>query len=521
MSDKKKILHFLADSLSPLALTWGIALYIHILHLLRIFEIVESQILLHLLFLPIIPLEFFCRRVGSAQKPAGRRRLIMQYLPFVGRIIFWFVLFVVWAIILGAMGAIEAPWQKWVSLHPYLIVYLIARLGGYPTVIAAVLWIGLYYLAVVRKKTGRIFFSLVIPAALGLGLFYQFNAYGGTAALVGIEEIKAQPGVSLVLDYNRIAAEAVAWPDPRDIFASDDSQIVYASFGASFRKIDTAYAAVVRYDIAADRLDYFNSYNLRKMAFSGSHLYVAPALWSNDNIFELSTDDLKLEREIPNQIGKALDWWEPMDLYVDEQTHKLYLSDNLTPVLISYDLQTGRRRKILDLQGQGIIGIGGNVSSIKQSPVDRTLYMAGGPGENLLAVAPDSLDLLRRTRFDYCVMGSALAHDPTTDRLYLQCGAVDALYEIDAKDFRVIRKYTGEFHSRALAIDNAKNCIYELGFGSGTLFALDRESGRKVWSLDVGAKPNSMYLDPQRKLWINSKAGILRIDLDKVWAAQG
>jgi PQQ enzyme repeat len=521
LSNIKKYCAFATEIFGPLVTTWSVALYLHVLHLFRIFEVIESQIILHLLFIPVILVEFRWRMVNKSGEEATWRNRIVRNLPPVGRILFWFGLFVFWVIIVGAMGATETPWQKWLSLQPYLVAYLIGRLGGYLTVIAAALWIGLYYLVVVKYKSFRVTLSLMVPCLLALGIFYHFNIYGGTASFIGVEDIVLQPGVELVLDHRRISADATAWPDPRDVYASDDSKIVYASFGASFRKIDTEYAAVVRYDIAHDRLDYFNSYNIRKMAFAGQRLFVAPALWHRDSIFELSTEDLLPVREIPAQIENALDWWEPMDIFVDEEAGKLFLSDNLTPVLLVYDLNTGRRGKILDLQGRGIIGVGGNVFGIHQSETDRTLYMAGGPGQNLLAVNPDTLQLIRQARFDFCVMGSALEFDQATGRLYMQCGAVDDLYEIDAKNFEVLRIYRGEFHSRGLTIDSERNCIYVLGFGSGTLFALDLKTGLKRWSLNVGSKPNSMYLDPGRNIWINSKVGILRIDLQKVWDELG
>jgi len=45
---------------------------------------------------------------------------------------------------------------------------------------------------------------------------------------------------------------------------------------------------------------------------------------------------------------------------------------------------------------------------------------------------------------------------------------------------------------------------------------LDLKSGKRLWELKVGGKPDGLSKN-NNDLWVNSRAGIVKIDLSAVW----
>jgi len=138
-----------------------------------------------------------------------------------------------------------------------------------------------------------------------------------------------------------------------------------------------------------------------------------------------------------------------------------------------------------------------------------------GPGETLYEADPDTLTILRHRDF-FDVVGTALEIDDERGILYYQNGCFDKIYEISLDTYEVKRTLKGEGHARRIRLDKKRNCLYVLGYFSGTVFAVDLNTGRRVWTIKVGGLPHGMDLS-EDILWINSMAGILRLNLKTIW----
>ncbi|MFH1415678.1 MAG: hypothetical protein ABIH89_06305, partial [Elusimicrobiota bacterium] len=58
--------------------------------------------------------------------------------------------------------------------------------------------------------------------------------------------------------------------------------------------------------------------------------------------------------------------------------------------------------------------------------------------------------------------------------------------------------------------------LYLLSYLYGSMFAVDIKTGEKMWSVKVGAKPFGLVLRND-KAYVNSRAGIIAVDLSSVW----
>jgi hypothetical protein len=124
----------------------------------------------------------------------------------------------------------------------------------------------------------------------------------------------------------------------------------------------------------------------------------------------------------------------------------------------------------------------------------------------------------KRKFFD--VVSTALVLDDDRDLLYYQNGCFRQLYQIDTKTFEVRRTFSGEGHARCLRLDPRRNCIYVLGYFSGTVFPVDLDTGKRPWTVRVGGLPHGMDLQ-QDTLWVNSMFGVLQLDLETIWRRSG
>ena len=82
--------------------------------------------------------------------------------------------------------------------------------------------------------------------------------------------------------------------------------------------------------------------------------------------------------------------------------------------------------------------------------------------------------------------------------------------------FEIKRTFKGEGHARRIKLDKKRNCLYVLGYFSGTVFPIDLNTGKRPWTIHVGGLPHGMDLN-ENTLWVNSMSGILKLELNQIW----
>jgi outer membrane protein assembly factor BamB len=202
-----------------------------------------------------------------------------------------------------------------------------------------------------------------------------------------------------------------------------------------------------------------------------------------------------------------------MDIFHDADRDNIYITNEMSPMLLKYDYTNGT---LIDHMRPEGVTYGGTIWLLQASAKTGKLYYVGVSSDyDLLEIDPETLEI-ERTLDLGTFGGSALKIDEEAGLIYFQHGERDTLYEIDIHSFKVKRTLKGDTYARRLHIDKKRNALYILSFLHGKLIAIDLKSGKRVWTLKVGGKPNGMA-SHEDILYVNSRAGIVRIDLAAVW----
>jgi hypothetical protein len=401
---------------------------------------------------------------------------------------------------------------KFFITQSYSQFYLLFRAERWLTVVALIVWLTVYYFLTVEGGMLRITTAMVVPILLSFALLYHLYHFGGIGGLRSGSVLK-QKGVKKFLEYEKIGTHTIP-RHPRGIHYDEAQNALFIMFGATYGR-NTAYPTIIRRDLNTKRSHVFLSRNIRRIAFDNRTRSIFVAPWYEEFFFKLSMDDLSIIYKRHHQVKNILQTWEPMDVLKDISQNRIYIGNDAEQALLAYDGDTGKLVKILNLLAQKEVKVGGPVWHIRQSARTRKIYFITGPGHHLFEVEPDRLTVLRKKKFPD-VVGTALEIDDDNGLLYYQNGGLNSLYAVDLESFDVKRTYKGECHARRIRLDRQRNCIYVLGYLSGTLFPVDLDSGRRPWTVHVGGLPHGLDLH-QNTLWVNSMAGVLKLDLDTLW----
>lgn len=529
--------------LFPMLSAWLVLIYIHLLQYLCLGEVVSSRGWLFLLFIPVVFLEFvFTRRFRNKHRnhPVSSSWWKIG-LPFAGNVLFWFACFRFWVILICA-GAQLSPGLKCYGPQIHLHVMVLWRSMQWFTIISIIIWIVIHYVLTIRWRRFRILTSVVFPVAITVLMFLHQFHFGGVG---GVESniIEKQVGVEQVLGIDELRNAILAAEQsqnrllnpphanyivpkdsikiryhPRGIIVDESENAVFIILGCTYCTSHSFSPMIVRKDLTTGNILYvLSTRNVRQIEKSATTIFIAP--WRDTYIYELSKSDLSVIREIPCQVQRPF-CWEPMSVLKDVSENRIYIANEMHPAILSYDLETGSLIRILNLQKLGLVDEGGAAWCMVQSKNTRRLYFIAFYNNNhLFEVNPDTLQVIRyRDLGDFG--GTALILDDENGVLYYQSGFFDSLYRINIEQFKVERKYQGEFHARRIRLDKQRNVLYVLGYTSGTVFPIDLESGEHLWEVRVGGRPHGMALSGDA-LWVNSMAGAFRLDLQTIWKHKG
>jgi outer membrane protein assembly factor BamB len=523
----------------PIVSAWLVPLYFHGVQFLYLRRIVPSGAITSLFFLPVLLYEFLSTRAFFRSSPnAVRKRPWRLYLSYGGNLVFWGLCFLVWVLYVGWSATAE-PIVQYYMPQFYVFSFLLWRSAQWMTLFCLALWLVSCYVIVVRWRRMRLITTVVLPVLLTVALFLQQFYFGGLGGK-DTERISRQPGVTTFLDQPELAgavAEATATQrvlldaeaenrsieikyHPRDILIDRAGEAFIAVFGCTYCNPGAGWNTpiIVRKSWATGDMRFvLGYYNIRQIDETDDLIYAAP--WYSRSIFVIDKHDLAVLQTIPNQISKKTLYWEPMAVLKDVERDVIYVGNEMNAAVLAYDLATGKLRGILDLEKGGYVGAGGTANSMVQSTKTRRVYFIGLPGpHDLFEMDPDTLTITRALDLDD-VFGTALVIDQDKETLYYQSGYWDSLYQIDIPTFSVVREYDGVYHARRMRLDKDRNALYLLSFITGEVVCLDLASGNTLWRVDVGGRAHGLALVDDT-LWVNSVAGVFRLDLPVIWQSK-
>ncbi len=531
--------------LFPFFSTWLLAAYIHLCMILALFVPINHNLKRNALFLVVVLLEFvFTRRFirMHPDRPFHRKKAL-RFLTYVGNIGLWALFFLVWVDFVHYTLAFTPALRFWGAYFYPMTVILWRSMGPY-TVAVVLLWAGLYYILTVRRGMFRILVSCA-PFFLFTYLFFLHQWFLGGVGWASTESIARQPGVEKVLDTRDLSkildAEEYPWAEilappgldlmgiprekiyvrnrPRDIWYEPGDNSLIFEYGATYRPVDVYYPVIVKKNLTTGNIQWILSKdNIRIMDVTGDVISFGP--WTHPYIYQVSKENLEVVNRIEKQVPIPDVRWEPSCVLKDFEKNRIYVSIDYWPAILAYDLGANKLTNSVELSSKGLVLIGGFVWHVVQSHVSRRLYSINAPGPGDLAeIDPDTMEVTNYKDFGD-LFGTALFLDQQDQKLYYQSGIFNSLYRLDLKTFSVEREYKGEFHARRLRVDHDRNVMYVLGYVSGKVIALDLDSGKHLWALPVGGRPHGLDLHGQT-LWINSMAGVFKLDLNVIWKAKG
>lgn len=518
----KKLVNKVYKFIFPFASVWLIVIYFRNLSQLNLQNTINGLLLL---FIPVIFFESLSDSLIVGEKPirlwpkSRKRRILLS-----GKIFFWFVLYIFWVV---GLPGIDNP-DKYVALAVVNVMTVpilmhAYRAESYLTIIAFIIWMVLYYFITVKRRRFKILISLIIPVIMTYGLYRHFYYSGGIGAS-SQATISAQKGVEIFYskeDFPKIDyLHYKNWTEvnsifPRDIYVDIKQNAIYANYGNTFHKtVSQKIPILLRIDLKTKETKYFLGRFTRAMSAHTSTILISP--YHENKIYELDKKDLSVIRTFPAQVN--IYPWEVMDIYHDSKRNYIYVSNEINPGLFKYDYKTGKLLNSLYLEK---IKYGGAIWYIKESNITGMIYVISYmAGQDVVEIDPERFDIRRTLNLNISGLLSltscALLFDDEKGVFYLQHGGMNKLYEIDTETFKVKRILEGEVHARRTLMDKKRDVMYINSFYYGKLIALDLKSGKQIWSVKVGGKPYGLALNNDT-LYVNSRAGIIKIDLETVW----
>jgi hypothetical protein len=522
--------------LFPITSVWIILVYLQLLLLFYIRDESQPSLWFYAFFIPIIIFEFFSSKHFYRQKyNIQESRLgIKFYSSYICNISLWLVAFHYWSYSICTYQDFSLE-----RLYgPYIQYFLFILLQSTPHFSLALIltWLILYWFITIRYTRFRIITAAIIPMLLSLSIILFQVLLGGESGN-NPTKITSQKGIFKYLDKEELRRSIITAPKelikhhfskkpplndisfkvlftPRGIFVPNTENEFFAFFGHTKDNDskNVAFPMIVKKSLQSGQLDYvFGRENIRSAASTPCSLVFAP--WGTTDIFELSMQDLSIIKQFSSEMW---DNWEPQSVVKDVSLDRIYISNEGTPAIFSYDLETKKPIGKLYFREMALAEPGAIAWNLIQSKRTRLLYLTVFPSSyNLFEVDPDSLSVTRKLAFDD-IGGTAITIDEHSKKLYYQSGVSNDLYIIDIDSFKVERTIKGQKYSKSIIIDKRRNTIYALSFTLGRIFAINLDNGERLWNITVGGRPDGMMMVNDH-IWVNSMAGVFKIDLKMVY----
>jgi hypothetical protein len=537
-----QVARFRGRAWGPLLWSLLMAAFLHTLHVLHIYHYIASPVWISLCFVPL--LAFDAAYTVAFQRDAHGSDVSVKRLMGIifGNSVVWIIAFSCWVLVIGRWAQ-AGPYFQWTTAHFHYNLWLILISYDTFSAIVVALWLGTYFFVTGRSRRLRLMTTACLPIFLLGSMAYSLLVWGGIG-YAGIEHVESQPGVSRVLDPRRIQIEGApeinnpmnptplrcvadgmrhmeelkrpfSW-HPRSICVDDQGKVLIMGYGRSWLAEEAKFPIVLRYDTDTHGLACFQDWTQHKFACrpDGKTLWIAP--WRiPGRVLGLDAEKLSITTELKAPSREVLESFKVVPMLEDPRRDRLYVGTELESTVIAYDLKGQEIAALLKLASTGRVGQVGGITALAQSQRTGRLYAISGHGDNLFEFDPDTLEILRSMDLER-VIGTSMALDEEAHEIYYQCSLSNALYRISLDTFEVVRTYEGAAHSWSILLDSAKRALYELDWLGGKLFALDTESGERLWEIDTGGRPSSMTRHHDT-LWINSMLGVIRVDLAKVW----
>ncbi len=496
---------------SPVIHVLSVVIYLHLIQYLRIFLNISS-LFSYLLFIVVILSEylltFYFERGDKSKKV-----LTFQFLI---RISFWGFFYYMYverpARIVPGEETIFVKYQTPFFFIKAKNVLVYARFKQ--TLIFFLALIVVYCFVVFHKKNIRTAFLVFIPSLMGLVIFagYYFNILGG----ISDESIRKQKGVEIFIPINQIhqdGKQAINCANstlnfPRSMYFDERRNKIYVNYGTgfSFHKRKTCFLQI---DIKTKKFKALDIGLIRNFTAPDKSDKIYITGWKENKIYEISKDTFKIENTLNVNYGDQIPVFVPVDIYQDETDNFVFISNELYPSIIKYDLKNRVISKVAKFYEKNLAWEGSSCVVVKYAKKSNKLYAGLGFSKiSLVELDADSLKVYRTMNLKGGVKDIAI--DEANKTLFAVSILSPRLWEIDLNSWRVEKFYKIDPFCKNVRVSEDK--IFALSELSGKLFVIDRKKGRITRKILVGDKPAGLHVS-KSYIYVLSTTGIIRISL--------
>jgi len=515
------------DALFPVL--YGAVFYAYLAVLERILRGLRFRdSVLCLCFLPIMALELWATRYFRSVKNPQRIRNAFGAAGFMIRHFFWqFALFYFWIIFPNHPALIFA----WMGPHrPYALELFWLGLDLRPAASGLVLGLLaiIYYLIWVRRKAGRILFSIALPVVLffSVVLLFYYDIVGGQCAA----DVIGQPGVSMVLSFNH--GEVAGLKFPRRLQADWRKERLYLSAGSTIPSsapgprlmscdLDGKNLKTFSFSASARRLmDKANTFREFRMEPRAEDLFVS-SYFAAYKIYRIDRVSLSVLEEIPfDSLRDELKEYNLYDIVPDQAHDRIFFATGQPPTVARMDC-AGKTTKVLNLSKAGIAEFGSLVHMLRYDAKSHRIFaiattgiaVPGNKGGLLLEINPETMDIVRMLPLPGLPM--ALELDAKNNEIVLGMALWRAMVVIDRAAFKIKQVILMPTPLvRRFDIDSQSGLLYVVDYVRGQFHIIRENSGQIVKTYNVGNKPLGMVRHGSTA-YVASTLGIIKIELPR------
>ncbi|MBI4656031.1 MAG: WD40 repeat domain-containing protein [Elusimicrobia bacterium] len=512
-------------------------LYLHqVYNYLYIISEKSSTTVALLFIIPLILLEFAAtglidiRRHGYKKNVLFGLALRCLFFTVIGLAVFWYPVKARDSV--NVFAALAWRWYEAVK-----IIWLASPIAGalWLLIIAA-----LYIRLVVRKGLYRLTVTIIIPSTATISLFLLLYFYPASP----LRRFHSAPPAGLENIFpskDNIGLQNQPWLKetffPHDLYVHPQDKWAAVSMGPTFssekysqpkflwidlhRNSGSAAPGVGGYaddnkkfqafDVGGSQVRRFDTQCPEKIYFSS---------WHKSALFEYIPGSSSLKRiSLPEKAGG----WpvrELFSVYHDCSSKKVYIANNVNPVLFVYDARRNRLDKTIAFAGAEGMWQTTHIFVVKPNPLRKSLLLSMYGKYSLIELDEKTFEIknkiktwdLRNGFFDIAV-------SPDGKYIYAPSAFRGIIFKFDAENFNVLKRIKAPPHCRTLKFSTDGQYFFAGSYLTGEVLVYDAATDKKILSFYVMPRIEAVFATAGY-LYIIGNKGLFRISNDRLHSMQ-
>lgn len=373
----------------------------------------------------------------------------------------------------------------------------------------------------VRRRQGRLTTTTLLPGVATVILFVLLY-YFPTASIRG--------GSGTRPDFVARVWEPASSDHhiPRELMVTQDERYAVATFGSTFplasadpppnelrlgRRCDPPNFAECRRNLALIDLttgatrSWSMTIARRFHSEANDRMFVAP--YRLQSLIELRLDGAVLTHPLPQSVG-GYPFDEVNDTYYAADTGRVYMANGNNPVVLAWNVTTGRVDDARQLAGWNGLSLGDVPMSIARNRSRARLYVTVKAAHSQV-VELDERDL--KPLRSLPLLGYDVEVSPDEDSIYVASFLDGKIWRLDADTLELEATFDAPVQCRRIGFSPDGTQLFAASYLTGELVVFDATTGKRLDSFYVGRRLEGMHV-AGGGLYLLSAEGMFRVPLE-------